>query len=132
MIRSLTLKLILAFLIVSLTGAVLSAVYLQQRTRSEFTRFLSDQFQSSMIDSLIQYYRTNGSWSGVEGLMQELDGSMRRPDFNRGLENEPPLPEIRHIPLTLVNQNRLVIYEDFQTRESRATRLRKRLPRGHS
>lgn len=115
MIRSLTLKLILAFLIVSLTGAVISAVYLQQRTRSEFTRFLSDQFQSNVIDSLVQYYRTNGSWTGVEALMRELDGSMRHPELNRGAEGEPPMPEMRRIPLTLVDQNRLVIYEGFQT-----------------
>ena len=40
--RSLTLKLTLAFLFVSLIGAVLAAYFVQRRTQTEFDRFLFD------------------------------------------------------------------------------------------
>lgn len=117
--RSLTTKLILAFLIVSLTGAAISAVYLQRRTRSEFTRFLSDQYQSNMVNALLNYYRENGSWSGVATLMRQLDGSSRRSEFNPAPDGEAPPSEIRRVPLTLVDRKRVVIYEGLLPRPQR-------------
>ncbi len=119
--RSLTLKLILAFLIVSLTGAVLTSFIIQQRTRSEFTRYLSDQLQSNMISALTQYYRENGDWDGVDQLMRELERTQRIPSFNPPSENNPPPPDGRRIPLVIVDANRSIIYGSTDSLGRRAT-----------
>jgi hypothetical protein len=104
MMRSLTLKLTLAFLVVSLTSAAVASIYLQQRTRSEFTRFLSNQYQSDMINVVTQYYSINGSWANVDDLMGQLENMRRIPEFVPAPGDQPPL-EARHIPLMLVDAN---------------------------
>src|SRR5689334_1274518 len=63
--RSLTAKLTLAFLLVGLTGAILVALLVGQRTRSEFDRFLSERDQATLVQALGSYYTTHGGWDGV-------------------------------------------------------------------
>ncbi len=63
--RSLTLKLTLAFLLVGLIGAILVALIVGQRTRSEFDRFRSERDQTVLVESLSDYYAARGSWNGV-------------------------------------------------------------------
>jgi two-component system sensor histidine kinase BaeS len=67
--RSLTAKLTLAFLLVGLTGAILVAVLVSQRTRSEFDRFLSEHDQATLVQALSSYYAAQNSWSGVSGML---------------------------------------------------------------
>jgi len=67
--RSLTSKLTLAFLLVGLTGAILVAVLVGQRTRSEFDRFLSEHDQATLVQALSSYYAAQNSWSGVGGML---------------------------------------------------------------
>src|SRR3954471_16200571 len=67
--RSLTAKLTLAFLLVGLTGAVLVAVLVSPRTRSEFDRFLSEHDQATLVQALGSYYATHKSWAGVGGML---------------------------------------------------------------
>ena len=64
-VRSLALKLTLAFLLVGVIGAILVAVLVGLRTRSEFDRFLSERDQTTLLTALGDYYTTNGSWKGV-------------------------------------------------------------------
>jgi signal transduction histidine kinase len=79
-IRSLTLKLTLAFLLVGLTGAILIAVFVSQRTQDEFVRFIVDQRRAAIVDTLQQYYQENGTWQGVEGVfLRDLEPDFRRP-----------------------------------------------------
>lgn len=68
--RSLTSKLTLAFLLVGLTGAILVAVLVGQRTRSEFNRFLSEQDQNALVDTLASYYVINNGWDGVGAFLR--------------------------------------------------------------
>jgi signal transduction histidine kinase len=65
-LRSLVLKLTLAFLLVGLTGSVLTSFMVQQRTQQEFTRLIQNQNQEVLVFSLAQYYQANGNWNGVE------------------------------------------------------------------
>ena len=67
--RSLTVKLTLAFLLVGLTGAILVAVLVGQRTRSEFDRFLSERDQAALVQALGNYYATQRSWAGVGAML---------------------------------------------------------------
>ncbi|MBN2549019.1 MAG: HAMP domain-containing histidine kinase [Anaerolineales bacterium] len=64
--RSLTVKLTLAFLLVGLTGAVLVAIIVQQRTRLAFDQYAFNKDQETLVENLLQYYQTNGRWEGIE------------------------------------------------------------------
>jgi signal transduction histidine kinase len=67
MMRSLTLKLALAFLIVSIIGAALAAVLARWSTFTEFGSLVLDQAQSEFVADAATYYQANGSWAGVMG-----------------------------------------------------------------
>jgi two-component system sensor histidine kinase BaeS len=68
--RSLTLKLTLAFLLVGLIGAILVAVLVGQSTRTGFNRFLSERDQAVLTTTLSEYYVTNGSWAGISAKLE--------------------------------------------------------------
>ena len=87
--RSITTKLTLAFLLVGLTGAMLVALIVQWRTRAAFNQFILNRDQQTLVDNLVQYYQTNGSWAGVESNLPLLMSTLPRPfdedrDFRRG------------------------------------------------
>ncbi len=71
--RSLALKLTLAFLLVGLTGAVLVAVFLSYRTQRELDRLVLDQNQQTLITNLTRYYQANGSWRGLEAAFRSQE-----------------------------------------------------------
>lgn len=66
--RSLTMKLTLAFLVVGVTGALLVALISGQRTRLAFDRFVSQQSDNSVVSVLLLgYFEENDySWEGLE------------------------------------------------------------------
>jgi signal transduction histidine kinase len=64
--RSLTVKLVLAFTLVSLVGIALVAIIAAQFTGNQFREFFEDQNRESLIADLRDYYRLNGSWRGIE------------------------------------------------------------------
>lgn len=64
--RSLSVKLTLAFLLVGLIGAVLVAFLIRRATQREFGRLVVDQNQQALVDVLTRHYLANGSWKGVE------------------------------------------------------------------
>ncbi|HEX5692100.1 MAG TPA: two-component sensor histidine kinase, partial [Roseiflexaceae bacterium] len=68
--RSLTVKLTLAFLLVGLIGASLVALLVAQRTRSEFDRLLSERDQNVLVEALGKYYDEHGNWTGVRDMLQ--------------------------------------------------------------
>ena len=67
--RSLTLKLTLAFLFVSIVGVVLVAVVVRQRTASEFDQFVLNRYQIDLIDELSAYYERQGSWDNFSSIV---------------------------------------------------------------
>jgi two-component system sensor histidine kinase BaeS len=67
--RSLSLKLTLAFLFVSVVGVVLVAFIVRQRTQSEFDRFVLDRYQVDLLEDLSTYYERNGSWDEFSGIV---------------------------------------------------------------
>lgn len=64
--RSIAVKLTLAFLLVGLTGATIVVLVVRQRTRNEFDRFVLDQNQQFLVSELTQYYQQHGSWEEME------------------------------------------------------------------
>ena len=82
--RSITFKLTLAFLLVGLTGSVLVAVITWQRTQIAFDQFIFNREQQSLVNSLLQYYQSNGSWEGISiNLRAILLTQMRSDDPGR-------------------------------------------------
>jgi two-component system sensor histidine kinase BaeS len=64
--RSISIKLILAFICVSLVGILLIVALVRYNTIQEFKRFSSSSNESSLTAALQEYYTTNGSWAGID------------------------------------------------------------------
>ena len=86
--RSLSAKLAIAFLVVSLTGIALVGVLTGQRTRSEVGEMMANQAQVWLANQLADYYQAHGGWVGVAkaGIMPLRDAAgnvraVRRPAF---------------------------------------------------
>ncbi len=91
--RSLTLKLTLAFLAVSLAATGLLALLAGRTTASAFDTYIVDQAQVNLAEELAGYYAQRGSWAGVEE--EVLSGApgagMRRGGQGRGAMRGPML-----------------------------------------
>jgi signal transduction histidine kinase len=93
MLRSLSIKLILAFLLVALTGTLLAAIFVNQRTASEFGRFVANRYEADLLSDLARRYQEYGSWEGLGAIMI------------RGRHDE-----IAPAPITLLDREQRVIY----------------------
>ncbi len=99
--RSISSKLILAFLafgVVSVASIFVTAIW---NTRTEFIRFLSDQTQSDLASRLSEYHSMNGSWDGIENVFTPGNNAIQ-PGIGPG-------PRMMRLPFTLVDQNGTVI-----------------------
>jgi hypothetical protein len=65
--RSITLKMMLAFLSIALVSIALIVFLARWNTGMEFSRFVIDRRGAELVESLGIYYQENGSWAGVEG-----------------------------------------------------------------
>ena len=97
--RSITLKMILAFLGIALVSIVLIVLLVRWNTGTEFSRFVVDRRGADLVQNLANYYSTQGSWEGV-GKTLILEAGPQAP--NGG----PP----RDSFFTLVDKNGLVIF----------------------
>ena len=103
-IRSLSFKLTLAFMVVSVLGTVMVAVLVNWQTRRQFGNLVQTLYQDELADfgdELSSYYQATGSWAGVEQLV-----------FTEQPGSDPHDKHDRWIPATLVNSNRQVIFGD--------------------
>ena len=89
--RSLTLKLTLAFLAVSLAATGLLALLAGRTTASAFDTYIVDQAQVNLAEELAGYYAQRGGWAGVEeGILSGAPGAgMRRGGQGRGAMRGP-------------------------------------------
>ena len=65
MMRTLTSKLILAFLAVSLISIGVIIASTRFSTNREFDKFLSNQFKTELAEELARYYETNKTWDNI-------------------------------------------------------------------
>jgi signal transduction histidine kinase len=109
--RSITLKLTLTFLAVSLAGVALVAIIIWSTTSTAFNQFLLERGQSDFVSAAGAYYQQNGSWSGVtEALIQQGLVSANQSGNNPGgpppsSNNTTPPP----LPFALADQNGVVV-----------------------
>jgi len=64
--RSITVKLLLAFLAISMLSVMLIVLSARWVTEREFRSYLFDQNRNNIITTLADFYSKNGSWDGVE------------------------------------------------------------------
>lgn len=95
--RSLTLKLTLAFLGVGLLGITIVAVLVRQRTQFEFDRFVLERTRSVLAEELADYYAARGSWEG-------LDIAFRR------LTRLPSRQGLRSLPLIITDAEGHIVF----------------------
>ena len=99
--RSISSKLILAFLSIGVVSVLIIAITAVWSTRAEFIRFLSDQTQLDIVSQLSDYHRTYGSWERAESVFRY--GNNMQPGMGPG-------SHMRREPFALANENgRIVI-----------------------
>ncbi len=81
--RSLTVKFTLAFLLVGLVAVLLVGGAVTLLTRYAFDRFEYDRDVVSLTNMLESYYRSNGSWAGVDSILQRPRFQKTRDDWSR-------------------------------------------------
>ena len=96
--RSISTKLILAFLSIGIISVTIIFITARWNTRQEFIRFLTDQNRTDIVEALTDYYQTKGTWEGVEGIWA-------LPNGHQEPRNAPPL----RIPFTLTDANGKVL-----------------------
>lgn len=96
--RSLSFKLALAFLAVSLTGAVLVAILARQATVTAFDRFVLEETRDDFITQLESFYELNRTWAGV------VD-SFRRPG------QPPQAPQVGNLPQAAFPPNLFILVD---------------------
>ena len=87
--RSISSKLILAFLSIGIVSVLIIAVTAVWSTRAEFIRFLTDQTQTDFTTRLSEYHRTYGSWDRVESVFT-YGNNPGQPDPNPGEHRRQP------------------------------------------
>ncbi|MBI2759260.1 MAG: HAMP domain-containing protein [Chloroflexi bacterium] len=95
--RSITTKLVLAFITVSLISIALVMLFTRWRNGEEFRSFLFDQNRPSIITSLSDYYGKYGSWQGIT-------------DMQFQVQPPPSRPEPHKSPFTLVDESGRIVY----------------------
>ena len=73
--RSISTKLIVAFLSIGIVSIAIIAFTARWNTRIAFIQFLTDQTQSELATRLAEYHRANGSWDRVEAFFANRDYS---------------------------------------------------------
>ena len=99
--RSISTKLILAFLSIGIFSVAVIVITARWNTRMEFIRYISDETRSQVVEELAEFYMLNGSWSGVEGLLRQR--MMTQPGIGPG--GHPR----RTLPFILADENGVVI-----------------------
>jgi signal transduction histidine kinase len=97
--RSILLKLILAFLFISIVSVVLLVASASYGTGREFDTYLVDRDKDTILNYFAKYYEQHNSWAGVTDTLPELYQSLKITD-----------PELlRNPPFTLADSTEKVV-----------------------
>jgi two-component system, OmpR family, sensor histidine kinase BaeS len=121
--RSISTKLILAFLSIGVVSVLIIGVVAVLSTRAEFIRFLSDQTQTNIVNRLSEYHRTYGSWERAESIFTYSNYD-QQPGMGPG-------PHLRRQPFALANTSGSIIIPNGPYRRGEmlsAAQLREGIP----
>jgi signal transduction histidine kinase len=115
--RSLSFKLIIAFLAVSLIGVLLASVLARWITTQEFNRLVMQQAQSNFMAEVTDYYQSRGSWVGVTDFFRQKAESpdppprpVNPPGPSAVPPREPGARPASIVPIILIDQNGFVMH----------------------
>jgi two-component system, OmpR family, sensor histidine kinase BaeS len=91
MTRSITAKLVLAFLVLSITVVALASGITYWRTVSEFKKLVFNQVQSRFVADAALFYQVNGSWDGARAYFDLRDSLPGQ--FMMGFQQDPQNPQ---------------------------------------
>jgi len=94
--RSITIKLLLAFLAVGLIGTLFIAIFAWSGTEREFGNLEFERWQEALLEELSEYYAFTGSW---EGIAEAVIGFS--PGGGPGMRGSPRMAG----PVILLNEN---------------------------
>src|SRR5258708_8238063 len=94
--RSITTRLMLAFLAVRVISTLSIVLFTRWRSSEEFRTFLVDQNRPSIVTSFSNYYLQHGSWGGIS-------------DANLIYQQPPPRPPMDAAPFSLVDETGQVV-----------------------
>jgi len=92
--RSLTFKMVIAFLGIALVSIALIVLFSRWNTNAEFSRYISDRRGEEVTIALGNYYQSTGSWSGLQ----------------RFVRNNPHYQDFRNPRFTLADANGMVVF----------------------
>jgi two-component system sensor histidine kinase BaeS len=99
--RSISTKLILAFLGIGIISIATLFTTARSSTRPAFMSYVSDQTEKDLAAQLSVYHFKNGSWKGVESIFLFREGP-RQPGFG-------PMHDRKVVPFTLADEHGTVI-----------------------
>ncbi len=70
--RSISVKITLVLIVVSLIGALFTSFYIQNRTQKAFDAFIQDQDQQLLVEALTEHYLIYGSWENAQIVFQKV------------------------------------------------------------
>jgi signal transduction histidine kinase len=97
--RSITLKMVLAFLGIALVSILLIVLLARWNTGAEFSRFVVDRRGAELVDRFAEYYSSYGTWEGME-VVSVLNTNLPKPG------NYPPPQSF----FTLADENGQVVF----------------------
>ena len=116
--KSISLKLTLAFLAVSLTVAGLAAVFTWQSTTREFETVVAERIQEEFTTKVVAYYQEHGSWLGIMPNLfpRPVQQPQQPPESNHPLQ---PQPQPAPIIFALADQNGMIVVPagDYRPKE---------------
>jgi len=109
--RSITLKILLVLIVVSLVGAIFTSFFLQNRTQEAFDTYIRGQDQQVLIRELIDFYSTYQSWDNVEQVFTSISPDKPRGNQNRGIGMAPDHMQTKDPgpPFVLVSPSGLIL-----------------------
>ena len=71
--RSISVKITLVLVVVSLIGALFTSFYIQNRTQKAFDTFIREPRSSrNLVEALTDHYLVNGSWENAQSVFQKV------------------------------------------------------------
>jgi signal transduction histidine kinase len=106
-VRSLTIKMVLAFLLTSVTGMALASLFIRASVARGFDDYVFDQMRDTLVADLGAYYEAQGSWEGIERRLRPQDSRRRSepPPASKGAGGPPGRP----LPFVLTDAGGIVI-----------------------
>jgi len=109
--RSISVKITLVLIVVSLIGSLFTAFYIQNRTQNAFDNFIKNQDEQVLVNALTAFFQENQSWDGVDQVFSGIAlYSRSNSGYGESGGNNPNRPFDRaSLPFVLASDTGLII-----------------------